>query len=231
MAFFKIISLGNSAPTTGRDSAFLIEDKWDDWAKYQTQFWLIVYDENGNRFEPGHVKIGEAGLRPSGMVSPGARAPVLPLEFDELSKRFFSLGQGEQYYETLNQCGTKTFREKVLNGIQDCAFNLAHFDAMEKQPVMQQSLLRDVAAENVRTRFNRLALGDARLTRFLFAFDLPSVGPTQQAVELTFKVEPHSDPPTNVHVLIGRNGVGKSRCMQSLVRAVLNITSDGPNGV
>jgi hypothetical protein len=140
------------------------------------------------------------------------------------------LGQGEQYYETLNQC-TKQFREKVLEGLHDCAFNLVRFESMQSELVMNESLLREVAAANVRTRFHRLASGDATLTKFWFAFELPTRNLAGHSVELTFKIKPHSNPPTNVHVLIGRNGVGKSRCMQSLARAIVSTGDrDGPDG-
>ena len=64
MAFFKIVKLDSPPPATGRRCAYLFEDRWDDWGKYRTQFRLIVFDESGNRFEPGDVKIAELGLQP-----------------------------------------------------------------------------------------------------------------------------------------------------------------------
>lgn len=231
MAFFKIVKLDSPPPATGRRCAYLFEDRWDDWGKYRTQFRLIVFDESGNRFEPGDVKIAELGLQPAANVSPGFRAPALDAEFDELDERYFSVGQGETYYETLNQCSAE-IRDNVLNGLRDCAFDLTRFESMQGETVMQESLLRGIAAENVRSRFHRLALGDATLTKFRFAFDLPSWDLVRPLIELTFKIKPYSTPPTNVHVLIGRNGVGKSRCMQSLVRAILQIDiPDEPKGV
>jgi hypothetical protein len=46
--------------------------------------------------------------------------------------------------------------------------------------------------------------------------------------ELSFEVNPESSPPTNVHVLIGRNGVGKTRCLSGMIGAILE--QDAPDG-
>ena len=40
--------------------------------------------------------------------------------------------------------------------------------------------------------------------------------------KLKFNVEKDSFPPTNLHVLTGRNGVGKSKMLVTMVRAILN---------
>ena len=43
--------------------------------------------------------------------------------------------------------------------------------------------------------------------------------------EMDFKVEPLSTPPTNIHVLIGRNGVGKTHLLDNMVNAL--VKADG----
>lgn len=218
MAFFEVV---DRAPSGAVSRAFLVTDNWDDWNKYRTQFTLVIFDDTGAKHEPGAVKIASVGLNPGPSVAPGVRAPQLPREFDRLDDAHFSLGQGETYYETLNTL-PEAFRNAVLVGLRDCAFDLQLFDRVLSEYVMRESLLRDVAEQTVRARLHRLAMGDARLTMFRFAFDLSSSSETDAPVELTFNVTPHSNPPSNVHVLIGRNGVGKSRCMLSMIRALAN---------
>lgn len=85
---------------------------------------------------------------------------------------------------------------------------------------MGESLLRSVSAGAVRTRFNRLTQGDAPLTEFKFLYQFP-IFAGAPPVGLDFLVEPNAQPPTNVQVLIGRNGVGKSRCMRHMVLSLL----------
>lgn len=199
--------------------AFLITDRWDDWKKYRTQFTLIVFDELGKRTRIGEVKIGQQGLMPSPSISPGARAPELPHRFDALGGNFFSLGQNEAYYEALAELSEDN-RVAILQGLRDCAYFPDIFEKNLEEDVMDESLLRDVREQSVRGRLRRLAHGDASLTEFDFSFELPE---TDEAppVSFGFHVLPESIPPTNVHVIIGRNGVGKTLCMRQLTHALL----------
>lgn len=216
-----------------REHVYLITDRWDDWGKYRTQFAVHVIDGDGEDHSLGSVKIGEIGLQPKSggePLVPGFRAPTLPPEFDQLDKQHFSLGQSENYYETLNELDEE-FRLAILKGMRDCAYDLLLFDENISEDVMSESLLRDIQQRNVRNRYHRLAQGDAVLTRFEFSFTFPVSERGEKPPTLTFKVKPHTEPPTNVHVLIGRNGVGKTRCIQNLIRSVLSGTEiDAQNG-
>ena len=228
--FFTMVEHPNQVPETANGQAFLIFDKWDDWGKFRTQFQLVVFNHEGEKFSPGSVKIGEFGLQPApGLeIKPGFRAPTLANEFEALDDRHFSLGTNETYYETLNRLPVD-LHDKVLRGLNDCAFDLVLFERVIDEPVTRDSLLRDIRIENVRHRYHRLARGDAQLTEFWFEFAFPDEGKTSQAPPvLTFHVQPHSQPPTNVHVLIGRNGVGKTYCLQRMARAIL--TSETNSG-
>lgn len=232
---FTVVDSYLNIPRDARSHVYLIVDHWDDWFKFRTMFTMLVYDDNGVQHRAGSVKIGQAGLLPAQAapaLPPGTRAPQLPTTFAALDPNyFFSLGQDEDYYSTLRSL-PKNICEFVLVGLCDCAFNLTILDRHLHQLVMQESLLRSVREGNVRNRLNRLAHGNAELTRFQFQYTLPPapLEPGQLAPPppptLTFLVEPNSYPPTNVHVLVGRNGAGKTRCTQSLVNAVLGRPSE-----
>ncbi|MER9259083.1 ATP-binding protein [Mesorhizobium sp. M0619] len=112
-------------------------------------------------------------------------------------------------------------RERVLVGLRDCAYDLAIFDGARSQNVMARSLLRSVDASNVRGRLHRLSRGDVTLTEFKFGYAFPEPGEGIEPPITHFEVTPESEPPTNVHVLIGRNGVGKTRCMRGVAIALL----------
>ncbi len=206
-------------PSGVTNQAFLCKDGWDDWFKFRTTFSLIVFGADGQRFDAGSVKIGQFGLLPSGTIEPGMRAPEIGQQFDLLDDRFFSLGQDENYYETLNLL-PENFRASILEGLRDCAFNLQIFELAQHEEVMRESLLRSVHSSNVRTRFHRLARGDAELTEFQFEYIFPSDTETPSPT-LSFHTIPNSLPPTNVHILIGRNGVGKTRRIRHITRALL----------
>ena len=226
--FFTIVE-SHKFPPNARSRAFLVRDNWDDWRKYRTQFYLIVVDDSGEKHDIGSVKIGQVGLRPASIVEPGQRAPSVPVSFDNLGAEFFSVGQGEDYYLSLNQL-SDALKTQVLVGLRDVAFDLEIFDANLAETVMTESLLRDVYESNVRFRLNRITRGDAQLTRFSFNYTLPVIEGVPPAT-MSFEVAPDSMPPTNVHVLIGRNGVGKTQCMRGLAQSLLNRRADEDKGL
>lgn len=209
--------------------AYLIRNNWDDWFKFSTTFSLVVFGLDGTRLDAGSVKIGQLGLLPGSTAESGKRAPEIGQQFELLDARFFSLGQDENYYETLNLL-PENFRASILEGLRDCAFNLQIFEVSKDEEVMRESLLRSVHSSNVRTRFNRLARGDAELTEFKFEYAFPDEAEIPPPT-LSFHAIPNSLPPTNVHVLIGRNGVGKTRRIRHITRALLgDQNADDPAG-
>ena len=225
--FFRV--LFNAIPPDARDCAYLISDNWDDWFSFRTMFTVLVLDEHGGRHQIGSVKIGRSGLQPANVIQPGYRAPELPAEFDQLPPGFFSLGQGEDYYQSLNTLSDGQ-RDRLLTGLRDCAYDLELFASVRNEPSMTRSLLRGVSGASVRGRLHRLTRGEAELTEFSFEYTLPPSqapgGPPIPPPTMAFKVVPESEPPTNVHVLIGRNGVGKTRAMRGLIKALLNRHDD-----
>lgn len=231
---FFVVDSWLKLPREGRLQAYLVHDSWDDWFSFQTKYSLHLFDDCGKRRSFGSLKLGQVGLQKASApvnaatpVAPGHRVPQLPQLFSYLDpNQFFSLGQSEDFYSSLRTLPA-ALCERILVALCDCAYNISLFDRYINEAVMNTSLLRDVRAENVRNRLNKLAHGNEELTRFKFQYTLP-VAPLEPGQlipppppTLTFHVEPNSFPPTNVHVLVGRNGAGKTRCIQSLVNAVL----------
>jgi hypothetical protein len=210
---------GHAQGTGG--TAFLLSDGWDDWFKFQTLFTLVIFDDQGERHHIGQLKIGQAGLKPARTIEPGHRSPELPPEFEYLNDDFFSLGQDESYYETLRGFGDE-LADSVLVALRDCAFDVEIFKAARREDVMSESLLRSVSASNVMGKLHRLATGNPEPTPFHFEYKMADSKLDFVSPSLEFKVTPKSEPPTNVHVIIGRNGAGKTSLLQSLAKATLN---------
>lgn len=214
---FRIVD-SYSAASAGNE-VLLVRDNWNDWFTWVTQFYVIVVTADNRRIDIGQVKIARRGMTPASAVT----AALLPATFFELDASWFSIGQGENYYEQLNELGD-AYRDSYLVAIRDIAHNPALLDEMSGEEVLGRSLLRDIDTDRVRNRFNRLAAGNSALTDFAFRFTFPQDSRTDNPPpQLTFKVEPGSNPPTNVHVVIGRNGVGKTRCFDHLSRTFLGL--------
>ena len=197
----------------------LVKDKWNDWYTWVTQYFAVVILDDGRKYDVGSVKIARIGMSPQDPLT------NLPSEFNFLDDNWFSMGQGENYYQTLESLGPQ-YRAWFLDALKDCAYDLDRLARHQGEQVLQQSLLRDIEMERVRNRFNRLAHGNAALTPFAFGYVLPADPESADPPpKMTFTVAPGSHPPSNIHVVIGRNGVGKTRCFDLLARNFIGRTA------
>jgi predicted ATPase len=206
---FTVLPAKASAPD-GANVAFLERNGWDDFG-FQTLFELYYRDADGTIHYLGAVKIGSFDLGLRGR-------PGVPDEFDQLNETLFSLGQDDSYYAQLNSLGDDV-RDEILQALNDVAVNPELFARALTQPVTGKSLLRTVSPTTVRNQYHRLAQGGLRLSAYGFSYTYPSprdMPGTGEAPALSFSVVPESQPPTNVHVIIGSNGVGKSRLLHRL---------------
>lgn len=226
---FTVLERNESPPDNARNHAFLFTDYWDDWGKFRTQFFLTIYDGEGEKIDIGSVKIGQVALQPcqAGKVtSKIQRTPDIPSEFNKLNNQFFSLGQSENYYEMLHTISDATIAISVLKGLRDCAYNLNLFEKYSDEEVMGESLLRDIQRSTVKGRFHRLAHGDANLTEFNFEYVYPQQDTNDAVPVLSFYIKPESSPPTNTHVIIGRNGVGKTSLINNMINAISMLSNN-----
>ncbi|MFJ5819847.1 AAA family ATPase [Streptomyces sp. NPDC093108] len=218
-----IVLPAGAQPPPGRTScAYLVTDNWDDWFQYSTQYDLTYRDSDGDTHSIGQIKIGQFGM------GKDQRRPDLPRTFEELDSQFFSLGQDDSYYLNLKALGADV-RDDILRALRDVALDGELFSRSLAEHVTGTSLLRSVSRATVEGQFHRLATGGVRLSRYRFTYTLPR--PPQhpdETVSLSFEVIPESEPPTNIHVLIGRNGVGKTHLLNHMTRALADdrATSD-----
>ncbi|UWQ48969.1 AAA family ATPase [Leisingera caerulea] len=133
---------------------------------------------------------------------------------ERLSESFFSLGIDEDYYETLNEIGAD-FRADILSRLNDVAFSKNAYANAKDQRVFRVSLMRGKDGEDLET-LRRYALGKNARSNFALKYTFPKNGGNLD--EMTFAVQPHSLPSTNVHAVIGSNGVGKSTLLRNIVK-------------
>ena len=223
---FRVIENSESVPRQGRKLSFLWTDNWDDWFEYSTQYLLSYFDGKGNRHQLGQVKIGQFKM------ASGQRRPDLPEEFESLDERFFSLGQDATYYENIRKLGSDD-RALLLRDLNDVVADEELYIRARNERVMGMSLMRHVNERTLVGQFRRILAGGARLTDYTFHYRGPNqMDEAYEPIELSFAVEPFSKPPTNIQVLIGRNGVGKSFLLNAMSRALVNPEeSETSNGI
>lgn len=186
---------------------------WDDWFRFSTVYSVYYFNNLGEKNYIGSTKIGQKNMK--------GRSPVLPSKFTKLDESFFSLGQDDSFYENLNNISEK-IRENVLESLNDFAYNDEVYKKYQDENVARISLMRDVSHVSIIGQFRRLANGNSELTNYNFKFIAPkhskSISPN---MEMSFSVEPKSNPPTNIHVIIGRNGVGKTHLFNNMIQSLL----------
>ncbi|MBK3585729.1 AAA family ATPase [Streptomyces sp. MBT57] len=211
---FTVLPVGSRIPEGESQHAYLIKDNWDDWFRYSTLHHLHVRDDSGQIHEIGDVKIGQFDMLTD------QRSPDLPEEFETLSDAFFSVGQDPDYYRSLTRLSTD-IREEALRSLRDIALDESLYIRSLGEDVTGTSLLRSVSSSTVEGQFRRLTQGGPLLTRYEFTYTLPAdARSANEPPSFDFEVTPESMPPTNIHVLIGRNGVGKTHILYHMSRAL-----------
>ncbi|WP_417260433.1 MULTISPECIES: ATP-dependent nuclease [Pseudomonadota] len=213
---FHVIPNNSHVPSEGASIGYLWTDNWNDWFEYSTLYSATFFDADGEKHEIGAVKIGQFD-----MGKKQAR-PELPDVFNELDERFFSLGQDADYYTAVMSLGKKTAAE-FLAALNDISADKELYIQALEENVTGVSLLRSVNRKTIEGQFRRIIGGGVELTDYNFSY----VGPTPlhesvESIRLDFEVTPESLPPTNIHVLIGRNGVGKTYLLNAMTRALVS---------
>ena len=207
------LSNSNKLQSTERKNiVILFHSNWDDWFTYRTLYSVVYYDKEGVEFDLGSIKIGQFNMEE------GQRIPNFPEIFKMLSDDFFSLGQDSSYYENLNKLGD-SFRKGILEALNDLAFNTELYQKALNENVTTSSLLRDVSNLSVEGQFRNLANGNPNLTQYNFQYHYPQ----NNDLILDFNVIPYTNPPTNLQVIIGRNGVGKTYLFENMINALMSL--------
>ena len=190
----------------GDDGYYLIHSNWDDWFKYETTYSFYI-KENMSIINIGSLKIGEMTML--------GRVPRLPSEFENLPDDFFSLVTDESFYYEIDRIA-KEQREYILTSLRDVAFNKALYEKVKDTDVFQVSLTRGILSSTIENKYFRLAEGNTKLSDYDFSFRMT------ESCSLDFRVNPQKFPASNIHAIIGRNGVGKSYLLTEMVDSAIN---------
>lgn len=215
---FHVLPRGTKIPDSGRNSIYLTIDHWNDYS-FVTMFGMSLHDEQGKLHEIGAVKIGFKG-----QTTEISTYKTLPHPFEGLGDEYFSLGGDVDYYRNMatlpNNLGMQ-----VLNALRDIVASPEIIEGIKDEDVFSTSLLRYISLSVIKGQFSRVLQGQAELTDYKFKF----VRPDREnfgGIELNFAVEAASTPITNIHAVIGRNGVGKTTLLNGMIGAITGNQDD-----
>lgn len=216
-----------------KNTVYLVKESWNDWFYWETLFYISYCDDKGNLHKIGDTKIAHKDMKDQLQLSKEEKpqffkTPNLPESFSSLGEGFFSLGQSENFYETLNQLSKKISTD-VLKGIKDCAYDLKVFESYINHPAMQESLLRDISERNIRESLHALAYDEEHNKPFSFSYLFPDKDINENEIRLDFSVNNKDIPQSNIQAIIGRNGVGKTTLFAGFIKGVINLDTDNEN--
>lgn len=211
-----VIPKGTKTPHSGLNTAYLSIDHWNDYS-FVTMFYLELHDQRGELHDLGSVKIGYKG-----QTIDKPTYSQLGNNFQQLPEGYFSVGQDVDYYQSISEL-PEALRNLLLGALKDIAHIPELIEFAQEEEVFRTSLLRGVSLSVIKGQFSRVLAGCPPLTNFEFKFVRPETE-KMSGIELKFKVEVESKPSTNIHAIIGRNGVGKTTFLNGMIEA---ITSKG----
>lgn len=200
-------------PDQARDTAYLQPDNWDDFG-HKTLFTLTVFDEQGNKREIGSLKIGFVGQ------DGGWTEEHIAQQFDVLPVNFYSLGQDADYYRNIIDNLSNEMAVNLLTSLGDVTYDQDRLAIAENEGAFNTSLMRNVERSTIDQQFSRILRHEAPLTDYDFSY---AKAPSERysGIKVEFCVEPNTKPSSNIHILIGRNGVGKTTLLNNMVDALL----------
>ena len=209
---FRVLSKRTWVPGSGRNTVYLKVDDWNDYS-FVTSFYLSLHDGDGKLHDIGDVKIGFISQTKG--ISTYTK---LENRFVGLGEEFFSLGQGVDFYKKMAAL-PDSLGKYILSSIRDIVVNPDIIKSIVNEEVFGTSLLRDVSLSVVKGQYARVLNGLAELTDFKFKFVRPEE-PKFGSVDLCFEVKVDSLPRSNIHAIIGRNGVGKTTILNGMISAI-----------
>ncbi|GAB77856.1 hypothetical protein AUCHE_08_00980 [Austwickia chelonae NBRC 105200] len=138
----------------------------------------------------------------------------MPSEFTKLDPQFFSLGQDKEYYSALMELPSEA-GEAALAALRDIVYKRDIYEQCKDTRVMQVSLTRTVSDASINGQFTRIVQRERKEKPFTLKYV------DREGHEISFEGRSHATPPTNIHVLIGRNGSGKTRLIQRMTHTLM----------
>lgn len=211
---FRVLSRSTWIPERGKDTVYLKIDHWNDYS-FVTMFHMSLHDEGGQLHDVGAIKIGFRG-----QTAETSTFSKLPEMFEVLEDEFFSLGQGTDFYRNMASL-PDLYRKQVLSALRDIVEQPILIEEIKEEEVFSTSLLRDFSLSVIKGQFTRVLEGKPELTDYKFEF-VRSESEKSGGIDLSFNVEVGSVPSTNIHAVIGRNGVGKTTLLNGMIAAITN---------
>ena len=216
---FRTIGSRETVPTTGKNIGYLKIDLWNDFS-FVTMFQLYIFDDTGTRHDLGNVKIGFVGQTEADATYSAIKDFSGNELFETLPDHFFSLGEDDSYYSIISNELPEGLKDSILTSLKDVVYVESQLKLASIEKVFRTSLLRSVSITTVERQYKNILNGFAPLTDYFFKYSRTKDS-KYSGVNLDFRVYANSKPSTNIHAIIGRNGIGKTTILNDMIDAIV----------
>lgn len=201
--------------SSGKNEKFLYlePNNWDDYSYKST--YILYFHSDKKSTAIGEVKIVDRDIDVGRVIVPDG--------LDKLPANFCSVGQTESYYKKL-QAISKEDRENILVSLNDCAYDGYILNIFKDLPQFKSSAVRFSQAEQALAFgieiFNRKQTQDISPSQsFTFKTQLKGFQ-SDHKLSFHFFGKNEKKIPSNVNVIVGRNGTGKTQLLSDLAKTV-----------
>ncbi len=208
--------VGKATPSNALPNTTVVRLHPINWNDYGFGTTFDVYVHINGDWQPfGAVKIASRGLRPSDELPEPIHTSFvkLPDRFLQLEEDYFSLGQDADFYEGVVEAFGPSAARQFLLALRDVAIVPGLFDEVSGEEVLQASLMRSVSSRSF-AKYRDIVRGQREKRDFDLTYTLRPEDPSSPRMK--FRVERSRKLPSNVHVLIGSNGTGKTTALSNI---------------
>lgn len=201
------------------DVIHLQPDNWDDYG-FVSGFTATLYPQSNIKkaIDIGFVKILKK-YQKSGTKTLDLLQEDNLLEFDDLPSGYYSLGQNEEFYQTIRKQG-KVFAKRYSEALNDIYFapEVGYQYENIENPGFETSLLRSSAAAALYAPLSKgiseeEKKGLSREPQFHVSIQLKRA---DRPHNISFDFQKTGDLPNRIFALVGKNGVGKTQVLGEL---------------
>lgn len=192
------------------NTCYLEDRNWDDFG-YKTTYYLYYCNQNKNIIEIGVVKI---------LHLEQFNTSIELKLVSKLDSNFISLGQEREYYENLSEL-TYDERSRILNTLNDYSIcrNKSQFVDLEgfNNSLLREwiaSYLMDNAKEIMEQKRSEINQKNYTYITTLKEAAAPHI--------INFNFTKLDSLPYRNFVLVGKNGVGKTKVLEKLINSIIN---------
>lgn len=191
----------------------ITSNDWDDYS-YRSTFYLEFFD--GKEYKDiGELKIIDS-TRDVGKV-------LFESGNNGLDDNYCSLGQSKNYYLNLRELGHEDEHE-ILKILNDCAYDSVIYESFRKLEQFKSSAVRFSTAEQAllfaQDIYSRNSEGKiSPCHSFKFKTQLKGFF-SEYNLKFDFFNQNESEIPSNINVIIGRNGTGKTQLLSDLAKTI-----------